>query len=506
MYILNLALKRILSRPGSSLLNLLLFAIGISIISLILMTDKQMRSDVEKNLAGVDLVIGAKGSPVQLILSSVLHADYPTGNINLQEAESIARNPLVKQYIPIALGDNFRGFRIVGTTRDYADLYNAELSEGSWFTDVPEVVAGARAADLTGLQMGDEFSGVHGFQDVGHAHDYFLYKVTGIMKPTGTVLDNLLLTPVESVWAVHDDHDHEHDHEHEHDHKHEQNHGQEHDHDHDEHHHEDCTHEHEGQADEAHKHHDGHHHNEKEKQSHHVHSENHEHDDHEHDHFHENKELEDIRIRVEAGEDISREEMELFLAAQQQTDITVPDDREITAMLLVYRSPAANIQLPRLINESTNMQAASPAIELNRLFSLLAFGFDALRIIAWAIIIISGINIFMLLWNILKRGLPEIALMRVMGAGRLKVFSLLLLQGLLLAAAGWISGIILARAIWMFLPSFHFMTDLAFAPLQARELLLLAYALLTGLLASFIPALMAYKTDVHHTLTQPDYA
>lgn len=480
MYILNLALKRILARPGNSLLSLLLFAIGISIISLILMTDKQMRSDVEKNLAGVDLVIGAKGSPVQLILSSVLHADYPTGNINLQEAEAIARNPLVKKYIPIALGDNFRGFRIVGTTQDYADLYNAELSEGSWFTDVPEVVAGARAADLTGLQIGDEFSGVHGFQDAGHVHDDFLYKVTGIMKPTGTVLDNLIITAVESVWAVHDDHDHQHephnDHEHEHYH--------EHDHDHDEH--------HPG---------DDHQHNEKETHSHNVHSEN-----HEHDHLHENNELEEIRMRIEAGEDISREEMELFLAAQQQTDLDVPDDREITAMLLMYRSPAANIQLPRLINESTNMQAASPAIELNRLFSLLAFGFDALRIIAWAIIIISGINIFMLLWNILKRGLAEIALMRVMGAGKIKVFSLLILQGLLLAFAGWVSGIILARTIWMFLPSFHFMTDLAFAPLQARELLLLAYALLTGLMASFIPAWIAYKTDVHHTLTRPENA
>lgn len=473
MYILNLALKRILARPGNSLLSLVLFAIGISIISLILMTDKQMRSDVEKNLAGVDLVIGAKGSPVQLILSSVLHADYPTGNINLQEAEVIARNPLVKQYIPIALGDNFRGFRIVGTTRDYADLYNAELSEGSWFTDVPEVVAGARVADLTGLQIGDEFSGVHGFQDAGHAHDDFLYKVTGIMKLTGTVLDNLILTPVESVWAVHNDHDHEH----------EPDHDPEHEHDHDDH------------------HLDDHHHNEKENHSHDVHSEN-----HEHDHFHENNELEEIRIRIEAGEDISREEMEVFMAAQQQTDLDVPDDREITAMLLVYRSPAANIQLPRLINESTNMQAASPAIELNRLFSLLAFGFDALRIIAWAIIIISGINIFMLLWNVLKRGLSEIALMRVMGAGKIKVFSLLILQGLLLAFAGWVSGIILARAIWMFLPSFHFMTDIAFAPLQTRELLLLAYALLTGLLASFIPAWIAYKTDVHHTLARPENA
>ncbi|MFN2396314.1 MAG: ABC transporter permease [Bacteroidales bacterium] len=471
MYIFNLALKRILARPGSSLLSLLLFAIGISIISLILMTDKQMRSDVEKNLAGVDLVIGAKGSPVQLILSSVLHADYPTGNINLQQAEAIASNPLVKQYIPVALGDNFRGFRIVGTTRDYADLYNAELAEGSWFKDVPEVVAGARVADLTGLQIGDEFSGVHGFQDVGHAHDGFLYKITGILKPTGTVLDNLILTPVESVWAVHNDHDHE------------------------------------DQFDDAHKHDDEHHLNEKEKHSHDVHSENHDHDHHENDHHYiENKELEDIRTRIEAGEDINEEEMELFLAAQQQIDAATTDNREITAMLLVYRSPAANIQLPRLVNESTNMQAASPAIELNRLLSLLDFGFDALRIIAWAIIIISGINIFMLLWNILKRGLTEIALMRVMGAGRLKVFSLLLLQGLLLATAGWVSGIILARAIWMFLPSFHFMTDLAFAPVQAREWLLLAYALLTGLLASFIPAWIAYKTDVHHTLTRPENA
>jgi putative ABC transport system permease protein len=480
MYILNLAFKRLVSRPANSMLSLLLFAIGISIISLIILTDRQMKDSVQRNLAGIDLVMGAKGSPVQLILSSVLHADYPTGNINLREAENIARNPLVKQYIPLALGDNYRGFRIVGTTIEYAELYNAALAQGRWFENVPEVTVGYRVARMTGLEVGDRFYGVHGFRDVGHAHDYFHYTVTGIMAQTGSVVDNLILTPVESVWAVHDGHDHAHD-----DHDHE---------DCDHHDHADCDHHHD---------HDSHNH-------HHEHSE-HEHHDHNHAHqaenHPENPDLIEIRARIEAGEDISREEMELFLAAQQQAHTPGTDDRrEITAMLLVYRSPAANIQLPRMINESTNMQAASPALELNRLFSLLAFGFDALKLIAWAIIIISGINIFVHLWNTLKRGISEIALMRVMGAGRHKVFVMLLVQGMILAFGGWIAGVFLARAIWWFLPSFHFMPDVAFAMLQPGELLLLIYALATGLLASLIPAWMAYRTDVHYTLTRPENA
>ncbi|MBW6478192.1 MAG: FtsX-like permease family protein [Bacteroidales bacterium] len=476
MYIFNLAFKRLISRPANSLLSLLLFAIGISIISLILLADRQMKDSVQRNLAGVDLVMGAKGSPVQLILSSVLHADYPTGNINLREAENIARNPLVKQYIPLALGDNYRGFRIVGTTIEYSGLYNAELYRGQWFESVFEATVGYRVAQMTGLEVGDHFYGVHGFRDVGHAHDYFHYSVSGIMAPTGTVLDNLILTPVETVWAVHDGQDHTHD----------------------EHDHENCDHEHDEHADC-----DQHHEHDHDDSAHHEHdSHNHHFDDHQ-----ENPQLNEIRARIEAGEDISREEMELFLATQQQAHVPGTDDhREITAMLLIYRSPAANIQLPRMINESTNMQAASPALELNRLFSLLAFGFDALNIIAWAIIIISGINIFVHLWNTLRRGIHEIALMRVMGASRHKVFIMLLLQGMILAFGGWITGVILARAIWMFLPSFHFMPDVAFIMLQPGELLLLVYALATGILASIIPAWLAYKTDIHFTLTRPENA
>ena len=136
MFILRLAFRRLIARPGSSLISLLLFAIGVSIISLLLLADRQMKLSVERNLAGIDLVVGAKGSPLQLILSSVLHADYPTGNIPLSQAEALARHPLVEISVPLALGDSYRGFRIVGTTIDYPQMYNVSLQRGEWYSHV----------------------------------------------------------------------------------------------------------------------------------------------------------------------------------------------------------------------------------------------------------------------------------------------------------------------------------------------------------------------------------
>lgn len=458
MYVFSLAIKRLISGPANSLLSLVLFAIGCSIISLIILTDRQVKSNVEKNLAGVDLVVGAKGSPMQLILSTLLHADYPTGNISLEEASRMARNPLVEKSIPMALGDSYRGYRIVGVPLAYPQLYNATLANGRWYDNTLEATVGYNVARTTGLQIGDRFYGVHGFQETGHSHPEFLYTVTGIMEKGAGIIDNLILTPVESVWKVHEGHHH----------------------------------------DTAHDDHDDTHHHDHENCD-------HDHSHHEHDHAHNDHadpRIADIQQRVEAGEDISREEMELFTAYMQGEEIPSTDDRQITAMLLVFRSPAGHIQLPRLINESTQMQAASPALELNRLFGLLSFGMDALMILAWVIMIISGLNIFIHLWNTLRQDLYEIALMRVMGAGPDNVFLLLMLQGLLLAAGGWTLGILLSRGVWLLLPSYHFLPQTLFAGLQARELALLGYALLTGALAAIIPAWSAYKTDVHFTLTQ----
>ena len=130
MTLFQISCKNMKAKPLSTTLNLILFATGIFIISFLLLIKNQFEDHIEKNIAGVNLVVGAKGSPLQLILSTLYHVDYPTGNIPLSDAEKLKHNPLVKRTIPMALGDNFQGYRIVGTNHDYAGLYGGELQKG----------------------------------------------------------------------------------------------------------------------------------------------------------------------------------------------------------------------------------------------------------------------------------------------------------------------------------------------------------------------------------------
>ncbi|MCA1744431.1 MAG: ABC transporter permease [Bacteroidales bacterium] len=157
--ILKIALAKLLHKPFNSALSVLLFAIGVAMISLIFKTEAFISRQYKDNLAGIDLVVGAKGSPLQLILSSVLHIDAPTGNISLDDVESIQKNPLVRQTIPIALGDSYKGFRIVGTDSAYLQLYACEMAAGAVFSEPMEAVIGAMAAQKTGLEIGETFSG-----------------------------------------------------------------------------------------------------------------------------------------------------------------------------------------------------------------------------------------------------------------------------------------------------------------------------------------------------------
>ena len=508
MYSLRIAILQLMSRPANSLLTVLLFAIGMGLISFIVIAGQHLDRQATRNLADVDLVVGAKGSPLQLILSSVLHIDYPTGNIQLHEAELIGRNPMVEKTIPIALGDNYFGYRIVGTIPDYGSLYDAEPLYGRWYEAPMEATIGSMVAQRTGLSLNDTFTGVHGFQTHGHAHDDHVYTVTGILSPTGTVIDKLILTPVESVWLVHD-HDHGHDHcEDEHHHHH--HHG---DHDHV---HDDCDHGHYPDLDENdHRHHHDHQHEhsiDEGQQKHHTADHGHHQDDAPASNGARQAErtplMQDIIDRVEAGVDISREEMELYL---QMMEGVVPagqhdDDREITALLVFYRSPSAAIQLPRMINESTSMQAASPAIEMNRLFSFLGQGFDTLRKLAWVIILLSCFQIFVQLVNNLRQGQTQMALMRVLGSGRRRVFLMVLSQGVVLSLAGWLTGIILARISWYLVPALQLLPGEKMPGLQVAEIILLVVAITAGMLAAMLPAWKAYRTDLHYTLNHNIHA
>jgi putative ABC transport system permease protein len=206
MNLLQLAWSYLRARPLGTLLNVLLLALGVGTIGFVRIVDEQIGDSLNRDAKGIDLVVGAKGSPMQLILSGIYHLDAPTGNIPLKSVQELAKNPLIKHVIPMSLGDSFRSFRIVGTTPDYIALYGGSLDSGRMWNDKMEAVLGSTTAARTGLAVGGQFAGSHGMAEGGSVHGDSVYTVVGVLKPTGTVLDRLVLVNTESVWFVHEGH------------------------------------------------------------------------------------------------------------------------------------------------------------------------------------------------------------------------------------------------------------------------------------------------------------
>ncbi len=413
MKLIKLSFQNLLHKPLHLFLSLVLFSLGVGLIALLFILNKQITQKFESNLAGIDLIIGAKGSPLQLVLNGLYHLDAPTGNISLKEAQPFlnAKHPLIKKAIPLSLGDSYHGFRIVGTHPDFLSLYQAEVATGQLWTKSMEVVIGHSISNTSALKVGDTFISSHGLTtDDINQHDHAPFKVVGILKPTGTVCDQLVLTSTESIWAVH---------------------------------------EHQLKKNDTMQH-----------------------SDHDHD---------------------------------VEPDSTTLADRQITTLLIQYKSKT-NIQalnLQRNINQNTQLQAATPAIEINRLFSLMGIGFDALRSLAWVIAFVSGLSIFISLYNSLKERRHELALMRVMGATPGRLFSLIILEGLIIAVVGYLIGLLTAHLV------LYFSSDKLFELYKYRfdawhfireEAWLFIGSLLIGLIAAIIPAFQAYKTDIAKTL------
>ena len=193
------------SRPLSSALNLLLLTLGLASMAFVLIAKDQIDHAFERDLAGIDVVVGAKGSPMQLILAGVFHMDVPPGNVPLAEVQALAAHPQVAQVIPLSLGDSVAGFRIVGTHTDYPAQYRATLAQGALWTEPMQAVMGAQVVQATGVQLGQTFTGTHGMGGGGgHEHADMPYTVVGLLAPCACVLDRLVLTDTASVWEVHE--------------------------------------------------------------------------------------------------------------------------------------------------------------------------------------------------------------------------------------------------------------------------------------------------------------
>jgi putative ABC transport system permease protein len=402
------------SRPLNTVLNIVLLGLGVAVITIMLLVNVQLQRRIEDNARGIDLVIGAKGSPMQLILSSIFHIDVPTGNIKLRDAERFARGPFVKKSIPLALGDSYKAYRVVGTNQKYPELYGAALTMGTWWQNTMEVTIGSVVHKQTGLKPGDHFASAHGLTSIGHAHDEQPYVVTGVIAATGTILDEMILTNVESIWQVHD----------------------------------------QWPPSNANQH--------------------------------------------------PADSLPGALRSALIPSVTRGDSlREITSMLIQYRSALAAIQLPRIVNSNSSLQAASPAFEAARLFSIVGAGADLLMAFAYLLVVIAAMSIFIALYNSLRERRYDMAIMRAMGASKMKLFVAVTMEGAVLSLLGTLLGLALGHVALLLIP--YWMEQTAKAGITGWyfhpfEYGLIAASLLLGLICALIPAMEAYRTDISEVL------
>jgi len=349
MNVWKISWQNIKSKPLYTALSVFSLALSIALLLGMQQLKTSFKHQIENNLGTIDLVIGAKGSPLQLVLASVLHLDNPTGNISYKEVKKISKNPFIKTAVPISYGDNYKGFRIIGTTNAFRKLYNSELEKGRDVNASLEVVIGHIVAKELKLTIGDTFLSAHGLVEAAiETHDE-KFVVVGILKPTQKVIDRLIISNLESIWHLHEDESH--------------------------------TEDHSEHSEENHKKHP----NEK--------------------------------------------------------------DKEITSLLVSFKNPRGFLTVPRTINEQTNMQAALPKYELDKLYEYMGLGFKTITWIAYLILIIAGLTIFISLYKMVKERAFDLALLRTYGATRFQLIKMVVYEGFTITFVAFAIGLLLVKIV-----------------------------------------------------------
>ena len=393
MKTIALSWRYLWSRPLGAALNVLLLSLGLASITFLLLVSFQLSKAFDKDLAGIDVVVGAKGSPMQLIMCGVFHIDVPPGNIPLKAVKALEKNPMIASVIPISLGDNLRGFRIVGTSPAYIEHYGATLAQGRMWLAPMQVLVGSIVARKLGIQVGNTFIGSHGLGAGGHLHGENPYTVVGILQPSGTVLDRLIVTDTASVWKVHED----------------------------------------------------------------------------------------------------------YTAVDDEDRNIMEDEREVTMALIKYKTPLAAMSFPRMVNTTTEMQAAAPAVEISRLLNMLGIGTDVLRAFAGVLLLTAGLSVFIALWSAVRERRSDLALLRMLGAPPAKIAALLMGEALWLGVLSAIIGVAGGQALtaligWMLQLDNSLLIGGLVWPIELLWVPALACAV--SLAAAILPAVGAYRVSV----------
>lgn len=206
----RLALKSLLSRKGSVILTILAISVSVFVMLGVEHIRQQTRENFSNTVSGVDLVVGARTGSLNLLLYSVFHIGNPTNNIQWHTYEKIASNPKVDWAVPMSLGDSHKGYRVLGTTTDYFThfSYGAKrklvFASGKPFDDVFDVVLGYEVAKRLNYQLGDKLVLAHGVAATSFSqHDDNPFRVSGILEPTGTPVDQTLHVSLQGIEAIH---------------------------------------------------------------------------------------------------------------------------------------------------------------------------------------------------------------------------------------------------------------------------------------------------------------
>ncbi|MEJ0025293.1 MAG: ABC transporter permease [Rhizomicrobium sp.] len=398
---LTLAFAYLRRRWGQALLSILVGALGVAAVAIAYVGLDAFPAAAERAWGGVDLVIGPKGSALDLVLCCALHVSDPRGLVSEKAAMAAASHPLIRVAAPIALGDNVDGWRIVGTTPRLLWVYRTDVAQGRVWNKPLEAVLGADAADALHLAIGQTFIGAHGLSAGGEMHSQFPYRIVGILPRTGSALDRLVLCDIATVRYIHKMH----------------------------------------QEDEA----------------------------------------------AETG--------------VAETYVNLPD--AATAVIASYKSPVAALLVPRLIDASPDLTAASPSFEIARLMSYLrplTLAATALGILLVAIAAAAAAAGLMATMNARTR---DLALLRALGAGPATIAAVAIAEAAMIALAALLLGAGLAALLFQAGAGLlEARTGLVIAPQIDPDavLYLVLGALGTALVAALFPAIRAARTPIEELL------
>lgn len=428
MNLVYLSWKNMWNKSWSSILSIILIAFGVGLLSLMILFQNQFSEQFEKNQAGIDMVLGAKGSPLQLILNAMFHVDAPTGNIKIGDAKFAfnPKHPFIEDAIPLSLGDSYKTFRIVGTNHDILKLYPTKIKEGSLWKNGMEVTIGEQVARETGLKIGDHFFSSHGYNagDLEH-DDVEPFVVSGVFEYHGSVIDKLILVSNQAIWKVHEGHSHEED----------------------------------------------------------------------------NNEIEDTDPHALHNHDHTEDVSEV-----KESILDYPE-KSITSILVRFKKGKKTsipvINMPRNINENTPIMATSPTYQLNKLIANVGSALKAISYLALLIAIVSGLSIFISLFNNLKDRKHELAMMRVAGGKPIQLFKVIIFEALIIGLIGGFVGLVLAHGAMMVISGlldsqFHY--GLSPWKLYKMEFLVFFVTLVISFIAGLLPAWRAYRTNIIENL------